>query len=157
LDEGDKGQMSGLLNSDKVVERSKTTGERVIFPADDELQLDIDSEADLAVYRDLRTILTEAHFWSELSCVPSKTAGHYHVTMKLSHPVTAMERLLLQACLGSDRKRELLGYLNLTRGDQRPTLFIEPPIKQLTAAKPDPDEDWDEDQAIQRALSAKGV
>jgi hypothetical protein len=123
--------MSGLLNSDKIVERSQITGERVIFPAANELQLDIDSEADLAVYWDLRMIFTEAHLWQEVSRVPSKTKGHYHVTLSLSESITPIERLLLQACLGSDRKRELLGYLNLKRGDSRPTLFIEPPVKQL--------------------------
>ena len=34
-------------------------------------------------------------------------------------------KLLLQACLGSDRVRELLGYVQMKNGDAHPTLFLE--------------------------------
>lgn len=35
--------MSGILNSDRVLERAKETGDIVVFPKSNELQIDIDS------------------------------------------------------------------------------------------------------------------
>ena len=121
--------MSGILNSDKVVEREQGLGlNDVVFPGPKELQIDIDSEADYAIFRDHMIVLTEWCMVRVVKDQPSKTSGHRHVTLEIGEEVTPLQRLLLQACLGSDRKRELLGFLNLQRGDSRPTLFIIPKI-----------------------------
>lgn len=121
--------MSGLLNSDKVIEREKSLGlNDVVFPGPNELQLDFDSEDDYDRFRgELLNLLGEVHPFAQIVLdEPSKTSGHRHVVVQLECSLTPLTRLLLQACLGSDRKRELLGYINLQRGDQQPTLFIVP-------------------------------
>ena len=48
-----------------------------------------------------------------------------HIVVTLDHDITETERLLLQACLGSDCVRELLGYVQMKNGDAHPTLFLE--------------------------------
>jgi len=118
--------MSGILNSERVLERAKETGEIVTFPKSNELQIDIDSDADYTVFIEMRNLLGELYQWKLISDEPSKTEGHRHVVLRIDREMDALTRLLLQACLGSDRKRELLGYINLQRGDERPTLFIQP-------------------------------
>lgn len=42
--------MSGILNSERVLERAKETGEVVSFPKANELQIDIDSDGDYTTY-----------------------------------------------------------------------------------------------------------
>lgn len=117
----------GVNNSQTVLDRAKITGERVVFPEPNQLQLDIDSIEDHVKMQFQLMILEEQMTCDVVSDIPSKTEGHRHVTIWLGREVTPLERLLLQACLGSDRKRELLGFVNILKGDERPTLFVYPP------------------------------
>jgi hypothetical protein len=48
-----------------------------------------------------------------------------HITVYLGRAISSLERLALQAMLGSDRIRELLGFVRLQRGELHPTLFFE--------------------------------
>jgi hypothetical protein len=54
------------------------------------------------------------------------TWRHQHVRIVFPRDVTDVERVLLQACLGSDRKRELLSWLRIEKRTGRPpTVFFE--------------------------------
>jgi hypothetical protein len=117
--------MSGVLNSALVVMREEALGNQVIFPAPNELLIDIDSHSDQLIYEQNLKLLRERYEVEVVETVPSKSYGHLHVTLRIKgRDLTTLERLLLQACLGSDRKRELLGFYNHEDGDERPTLFI---------------------------------
>lgn len=51
--------------------------------------------------------------------------GNTHITIRLKKPVDATQRILLQACLGSDSIREMLSFFRILAGDKTPTLFFE--------------------------------
>lgn len=102
-------------------------GMQVRLPKSNELFIDIDSEED------------HTHLWAMI-CVlssngihlkvtenrPSRTQGHRHIVAELDHELTPLERILLQAVLGSDRKRELLSWIRIHAATGfEPTVFFE--------------------------------
>ena len=64
---------------------------------------------------------------------PSGKLDHSHVVVTLPRDVTAMERIAMQAFLGSDLKREALSWVRLVNDDPNPTLFFEKLPLQLAA------------------------
>lgn len=108
-------------------EAARANGCAIVYPADNELQLDIDSEADFTRFEDQLPILKRTVGVTTWRVHPSKSGGEKrHVTVVLDRDVTdARERILLQALLGSDRKRELLSLVYLNAGRAKPTLFFE--------------------------------
>ena len=122
------------LSSEAAIKEAQENGGEVVFPTEYELQLDIDSEESLKVFEDnfktLQQHLSVKH-WKQRS---SRSPGKRHITVEMSQPLQSnMERILLQACLGSDLKRELLSYARVLKRDPHPTLFIEggkKPVKE---------------------------
>ena len=117
-----------LLGSQAAIEKAKKSGSVVVYPKPNQLQLDIDSDDDLQIHLTHLSILTNQYGRIEsIQTIPSQRSGHWHVTLTFqSHVIfDAPTRLLLQAALGSDRKRELLGFMLHLMQDQHPTLFIE--------------------------------
>ena len=123
--------MSDLALSPFKVARD--LGMRCEFPEDDELFIDIDSDADLVHYFAMKEVLTEnkVQFFDE-RITPSTTEGHFHIRVRLAEGdgflgvITPEMRIALQAAMGSDRKRELLSALRiLCRLDRPPTVFFE--------------------------------
>lgn len=62
--------------------------------------------------------------------------GRYHVVVTLPFHVTAVDRVKLQAILGSDPVRETLGYRALRKGYANPTVFYETPPVPDTYTRP---------------------
>jgi hypothetical protein len=119
--------------NDSPYDTAAALGLRVITPGDRELFIDIDCDEDLAHYRAMLEILKPIAFTDGRALVvmekvvPSKTLGHFHITVTLDERVTPMERIAFQAALGSDRKRELLSLLRVRLDlDRPPTVFFEP-------------------------------
>lgn len=115
--------------SDKAFEKAAANGWVVVKPKPNEVQIDIDRLEDLAVYTNNLSILKESApdlvKKEETHVSPSGEPGHFHITLTLAQKITPVERIAIQAALGSDRKRELLSYLRTRRGDPVPTLFFE--------------------------------
>ena len=109
----------------------------VILPEPNQLFIDIDTEKDYEEYR-FNMELIEIHLPYLIDDVeerPSKSGlPGRHVTLTLERDVTDLERIGLQAILGSDRKREMLSWLSAGQGHQHPTLFFEKKQDQLQAA-----------------------
>lgn len=102
-------------------------------PAHNELFIDIDTRADYDFFISQWKILCE-HFHAEnFTCAPSKSGGdRFHIIVTMRDGVTATERVLLQAVMGSDRKREILSYAALKKDPtSEPTIFFEkkPPVE----------------------------
>ena len=107
-------------------------GNKIVLPADDELQVDIDDELQYANFqrcwpifeRDIGAWFMDAPTYTEApsrSGLPSR-----HITVKLPFTIESPEeRIAWQAALGSDPVRELLSALRSQRGDECPTLFVE--------------------------------
>ena len=108
---------------------------RVVIPAPNQLQIDIDSEE---AYRLFFVRLMEFERHSGYSIYkeerPSKAGlPHRHVTLtvyevdgRTPHIFNDYERIALQAVLGSDLVRETLNMWRLLRGEKNPSRLFEP-------------------------------
>ena len=119
--------MSDLSKDPKKV--ADENGWDLVIPAADELFLDIDCEDDVPGVMQQLACLAKNGFECEIvRSTPSKTAGHRHMVVKLPQAVDEMTRVALQACLGSDRRREILSVLRLLlKVDRTVTCFFELP------------------------------
>lgn len=118
------------LTDDKVAERrAKACEERgtvVVSPEPDQLFIDIDSHAGLGMFHANVGSLGELVKTTMVKPSPSKRAGHYHITVRLSRAVKdSFERIMLQALLGSDLSREIISWREATNGCSAPTVFFE--------------------------------
>jgi hypothetical protein len=103
-------------------------GLEVVTPKPNELFIDIDGEADMKTFRENVAIFDELVMTiAGKKVMPSKSGdpARRHIIVTLSRDITDTERLLFQLMLGSDRKRELLGYVRVLNDDPTPTLFFE--------------------------------
>ncbi len=116
-------------------EDAKERDVRIVLPeSPQDLFIDIDSEEDEGIM--LRHLLLFATHGIRISIVketqsPSKEPGHKHFYLHvdpndLPLSLNPLIRILLQAVLGSDRKRELFSYLRLAlQTGHEPTVFFE--------------------------------
>jgi hypothetical protein len=111
----------------------------VVEPAASELFLDLDTGLeefrtllyDVAATAGLR--IHRVDFW------PSRKPGHWHAVVALEHEITPVMRIALQAALGSDRKRELLGLMRILLDvAAAPTVFFETPERAETMRQGSP-------------------
>jgi hypothetical protein len=100
----------------------------IITPGAREIFIDIDNERDMNLMEArIETLLKNGIQVEVTRQTPSKTPGHWHVVLEFDRDLTPTERLVLQACLGSDRKRELLSLLRIWLVPEAPpTVFFEP-------------------------------
>ena len=116
----------GLPSNQVALEKADKEGLNVVYPNEFELQIDIDNEQSYLVFQNQRRIVHRFVGIERQEEHPSKSGlPRRHITLRLKKPVTTLERICLQACLGSDRVREVLGYIRYAQNDQNPTLFFE--------------------------------
>jgi len=115
-----------------------TYPEKYRAAADNELQLDIDSDLELGffkmMYRRFATDLATQGLavFQYYTVEPSRKPNHYHVTVSLAYDMSVFDRGFLQACFGSDRRRELRTWGRAKLGLKDPILFtIHDPVKEL--------------------------
>lgn len=114
------------LKSVVAIAEANKNGGQVVFPGPYQLQVDLDTQDAINTFRENLTILEWLIGVKDSDVTPSRTVGKFHGWVTLFKPVQSnMERVLLQACLGSDPKRELLSYARILQRDEHPTLFIE--------------------------------
>lgn len=127
-------------NSESAYSKATLMGLVVVTPEPNQLQIDIDSDVAYAVYKQNLETLKQFFPVASIEEHPSKSGGEKrHVTITLIKPVMSnMERILLQACLGSDGIRELLSYVQVF--DPHPILFLENPVTvaMLSPSMPTP-------------------
>ncbi len=96
------------------------------------LQIDIDSEEAYAFFEQQIDVLASLGTvdFETYTVRPSKNGlPRRHITVLLTEPLPMETRILLQAVLGSDRKRELLAYTGFLRGQDNPVVFFRPKAK----------------------------
>lgn len=97
----------------QLAERKGCTVER----ADDcTLQIDLDSDEAFAFFEEQIGLMNNIGLvsWNGYDVRPSKSGlPHRHVTVKLLESLSIIQRIALQAALGSDRRRELLSIKGL--------------------------------------------
>jgi len=117
---------TGNPNSTRAIEEAEREGLDVRFPTDHELLIDIDNDHSYELFE--HQILIVKKFFSAVNVqvTPSRHGlPGRHIVVTMQRSVTELERITLQACLGSDRVREVLGFVQMMNGDPHPTLFLE--------------------------------
>jgi hypothetical protein len=114
---------------DNGLEAAKQMGLNVVVPEPNQLFIDIDNTGAYQHYNQMLGVVNSFFDVVDIDDSPSKSGRpHCHITITLGHPISNVERVLLQAILGSDPKRELLSYARLLRGIKPATLFFELPV-----------------------------
>jgi hypothetical protein len=123
----DNDYVYGDISSESANVKAEEEHLEVVLPRPNQLFIDIDNDFAMAIFeRNLPS------FYRWYACVgsevirPSKSGGERkHITITLADDIDPKERLILQAYLGSDLKREFLGLQRIKQGDPHPTLFLE--------------------------------
>jgi hypothetical protein len=112
----------------KAEDDAKAKGCVIVLPGVREAFVDIDSLDAYAVFDKHAVKLAEVlPFTYVRRPSPSGRDGHFHVTCTFERDLTPVERITIQAVLGSDLMRELLSFRRYVTGDAAPTLFFEKP------------------------------
>lgn len=107
--------------------RAEELGCYIEYADDYTLQLDLDSEEALRVFERQYVMLVDLELASFLYCTRRKSrSGNTHVTITLRDPLPIERRILLQALLGSDLKREALTLAGYLAGQENPVLLFRP-------------------------------
>ncbi len=93
------------------------------------LTLDLDNDLALAVYEENLPILQQYMGCREITRWQSKSGKGWHAVVELDYPYHYTWRAGFQAMLGSDPKRELLGYFNINNRDSEPFVLFKPKQK----------------------------
>jgi hypothetical protein len=114
------------------IKRMEAEGNRIVLPQSNELQVDIDSDEQYAVFQKSLACLKRNETESDDIKVeehPSRSGlPRRHITITMPFDLEPWERIAFQAALGSDPIRELVSIYRLMRNDRHPTLFVEAPI-----------------------------
>lgn len=118
--------------------RARKNGLRIVEPKPNELQIDLDGSAELAIFRQQLSILQAQGIgkkW-DLLVTESKRPGKFHATVYTQFPVGSelvsgeiafcdIMRVLYQAVLGSDIRREAFNLCRVLNGNKYPIVFFE--------------------------------
>lgn len=113
-------------NDDPIAAAREARVPVVLMPEPNELFIDIDTPRALNVFRAQLEIFRRREKKCLVMKKPSRRKKRgFHILVRLEHDVTPTDRLMLQAMLGSDLRRELLGLQRLDDGMPEPTCFFE--------------------------------
>lgn len=118
------------LDSESAKLEAKARGCHVVYPKDNELQIDIDNKEQYLKFKEMQARLEQNIPDLSITRMQKRVSasgeeGHYHITVTLNRNVTPIERIALQSCLSSDPIREILSLCRYFVNDPNPTLFIE--------------------------------
>lgn len=117
-------------NSQHAYEKAELGNLVVCVPAADEIQIDIDSQQAFDKFMESWGILKAHTAFCDCPVLitPSKSGlPKCHVRIKSYCTLGPMERIALQAVLGSDITRELLSVVQVFNNDPESTLLLETP------------------------------
>lgn len=105
---------------------AKREGLNLVLPKDSEIFVDIDDEADYLSMKMILGVLQKNDIDITIDKETISKSGNNHVYLSINRTLTPLERVCLQACLGSDRKREVLSLLRIwIMPGLPPTTFFE--------------------------------
>jgi len=118
-------QFGRFKTSEEVAKHAESCGFEVIHGDATTLLLDLDSGEDFHRF-ELNRDAVDKLVGIEDYTVWNSQSGKHHVKLKLKKPLEIKERMILQACLGSDLKRELATYARLLEGETEPIMLFRP-------------------------------
>ncbi|KKN71061.1 hypothetical protein LCGC14_0424780 [marine sediment metagenome] len=113
-----------------AIDKAVEDGQVVVGSKPDLLLLDLDGPLAVSIYEARLKRLGNNLGAIEIDRWQSKTPGNMHVVVKLDRPVSALGRIALQACLGSDHTREFLAVLLVMQGLPEPSSLFKPKSEQ---------------------------
>ena len=102
---------------------AKKHGLVICPPYPNELQVDIDARMLPPQFDECLQIIAQFNKVVNVSYTTSKS-GNLHVYVELEKNVSDHARIALQACLGSDPKREALTFYNTTMAENKMPQFL---------------------------------
>lgn len=124
----------------------------IVLPECNQLQIDLDNDFDAGYMEDQIEILKSHGLELHVEKTTTSKGGNKHCYINAGRELTHIERIALQACLGSDRHRELLSLIAVITDSPYPaTVFFEVPQKALPAQSTD-DEYWDEEDLFKESF-----
>lgn len=112
-----------------------TMGMTALFPAANELQLDIDDDLSWQHFLKVRYLLEQEGVLVRGSTqVLASKSGNRHVIVRTTEVHSMAERIALQAAMGSDRVREMFNTLRYINGMDQPVCLFRPMTKEDSAA-----------------------
>lgn len=118
---------SGPVNLSNAFEDAKARGLDVYEPKEGEILVDLDDTESQYVMEALIPLARRVGIDVKLTKITRSQHGNKHAYLKVPFGLTALERLLLQAVFGSDRKRELLAYARYRKGIEPTSVLFEVP------------------------------
>jgi hypothetical protein len=121
------------LSEDPAI-AAKRLGLELVLPLEDELFIDLDDkDSEKAMMRGIETLRSNGVGVQIKKVTVSKSGNrHAYLTVIWGKPLSPTERVSLQACLGSDRKREALAMLRILLDIPVPaSCFFEVPNAQI--------------------------
>lgn len=116
------------LNSEDAITWAVANNLRVVLPTEYQLLIDIDNPYDRGVFTTNFDIVDSVYGIDQVTETTSRSgkSGNSHIVVTLKTPLkSVLERIALQAVLGSDRRREAHSLRRSFQGEQNPTLFFE--------------------------------
>lgn len=111
-------------------------GLECVKPRANELFIDLDTPSDRARFHDLLLVaLRNGVQFQTIRETRSKSGNGWHVYLQSARDFDATERVAWQACLGSDRVRELLSLIRVCLNHPTPTVFFEVPEPPPVSAR----------------------
>lgn len=123
----------GVVRTDEQLRTwAEASGCEVEVATDRQLFIDIDTDEQLQIFNSNIDLVNKLFGYGTdkrmaITISSSKQGGeHKHIRIKLPGPRPLLERIALQACLGSDPKRELISIKRAQSGDTNVVVFFEP-------------------------------
>lgn len=114
------------LTWESTQKRAKELRVDIVHPAANELFVDIDTVAAMHVFDRNLEVLRRHVPVSKVEISVSKTGGdRHHLVVTLGVEVSELERIAMQAALGSDPMREMLSIARVYENQQHATVFYE--------------------------------
>jgi len=118
-------QFEKFKTSEDAAKHAESCGFEVVHGDEKTLLLDIDSGPAFRQFELNRDLVDQLVGIEDYTVWNSQNSKH-HVKLKLKTPLSITMRLFLQACLGSDVKRELLTYKRILEGETEPSMLFRP-------------------------------
>jgi hypothetical protein len=147
-----------LARTEEEVEQvADERGLIAFFCKDDELMVDEDTPLSPSLWTAVESALWKGgHHFLRDELVTTSVNGNRHRYYKLEAPLDPTERLLLQACLGSDPLREILSLLRLKEGSEAVTVLFETPHEAARVIRWREQHEPKQRRRISRALNDLG-
>lgn len=124
----------GQRTKEDVIDEADTLGLVAIFPEPRELLIDLDEG--MVLHPKMEQVIGDNGFIVASKLITISKSGHgSHTYMLLNKYISQSDRIIFQACFGSDPVREVLSMIRLYEGATAVTALFETKLQAARVAK----------------------